>query len=236
MTGLITPPCGGPGRLPADLAVFHHPGAQHRAQELQDRLVADAFLHRLHELLVRNRRKTGGDVRLDHPPAAPPALIDEHLQGVVRRPPRAEPEAARQEVRLEDRLEHDLQRGLHDPVADRGNRQRPHLVPYPGLGISTRRAGIGRYRLSRSSLASSPSSRATPYSSTWARVILSMPGAPLFRRTATHARHRTSLRMTLSSARGTSARDRPWPPGKAHAARHGPDQPGHPGPIPKRRD
>ncbi len=27
---------------------------------------------------------------------------------------------------------------------------------------------------------------------------LSMPGAPLFLRTATHARHRTSLRLTLS--------------------------------------
>jgi hypothetical protein len=68
----------------------------------------------------------------------------------------------------------------------------------PGLGISTRRAALGRYLLSRSSLASSPSSRATPYSSTWARVTLPVPGAPLFRRTATHARHRTSLRMTLS--------------------------------------
>lgn len=31
-------------------------------------------------------------------------------------------------------------------------------------------------------------------SSTSARVILSIPGAPLLRRTATHARHRTSLR------------------------------------------
>ena len=82
---------------------------------------------------MRDRRETGSDVRLDHPPAAPPALIDEHLQGVVRRAPGTEPEAARQEVRLEDRLEHDLQRGLHDPVADRGNRQRPHLVR-PGLG------------------------------------------------------------------------------------------------------
>jgi hypothetical protein len=67
----------------------------------------------------------------------------------------------------------------------------------PGLGISTRRAGSGRYRPSRSSQASSPSSRATPYSSTAARVVLSMPGAPSFRRTMTHARHRTSLRMTL---------------------------------------
>jgi hypothetical protein len=57
------------------------------------------------------------------------------------------------------------------------------------------------------------------------------------RRTATHARHRTSLRMILCrAARGTSGRDRPWPPGKAHAARHGPDQPGNPRPTPKRRD
>ena len=61
-------------------------------------------------------------------------LINEYLQGVVRRPPRAEPEAARQEVRLEDRLEHDLQRGLHDPVADRGNRQRPLLAACPASG------------------------------------------------------------------------------------------------------
>jgi hypothetical protein len=58
-----------------------------------------------------------------------------------------------------------------------------------GLGISTRRAAIGQYLLSRSELASSSSGRVTPNSSTWARVILSIPGAPLFRRTATHARH-----------------------------------------------
>ena len=38
------------------------------------------------------------------------------------------------------------------------------------------------------------------------------------------------------TARGTSARDRPWPPGTAHAAKHGPDRPGHPGPTPARRD
>ena len=117
----------GPGDWPPDLPVFHHPGAQHHAQELQDSLVADAFLHRLHQLLMRDRRETTGDVRLGHPPAAPPALINEYLQGIVRRPLRAEPETARQEVRLKDRLEHNLRCGLHDPVADRGNRQRPLL-------------------------------------------------------------------------------------------------------------
>jgi hypothetical protein len=74
----------GPGGWPPELPVLHHPGAQHRAQELEDGLIADAFLHRLHQLIMRNRREAAGDVRLDHPPAAPPALIDEHLQGVVR--------------------------------------------------------------------------------------------------------------------------------------------------------
>jgi hypothetical protein len=64
----------------------------------------------------------------------------------------------------------------------------------PGLGISTLRAGSGRHRPLRSSSASSPSSRVTPYSSTMAKVVLSMPGAPLLRRTAIHARHRTSSR------------------------------------------
>src|SRR6266581_846769 len=84
----------------------------------------------------------------------------------------------------------------------------------PGLGMNTRRAGSGRYRPSLSSLASSPSSRATPYSSTSARVILSMPGAPLFARTTTHARHRTSLRLTLSYSAWNLR------PGSALAARY----------------
>ena len=64
----------------------------------------------------------------------------------------------------------------------------------PGLGISTFRAGSGRHVPARNSPASSPSSRVTPYSSTSAKVILSMPGAPLLRRTAIHARHKTSSR------------------------------------------
>ena len=67
---------------------------------------------------MRNRRKTIGDIRLDHPPATPPGLINEHLQGVVRTALRAEPERTRQHVGLEDRLEHDLHRGLHNPVRE----------------------------------------------------------------------------------------------------------------------
>ena len=66
--------------------------------------------------------------------------------------------------------------------------------PLPGLGISASRAGNGRHVPARGSLASSPSSRDTPCSSTSARVVLSMPGAPLFRRTACHARCKASSR------------------------------------------
>src|SRR5438874_5504479 len=53
-----------------------------------------------------------------------------------------------------------------------------------------------------------------PYSSTPARVILSMPGAPLFRRTAAHARHKTSLRRILSYSAWNLR------PGSALAARY----------------
>jgi hypothetical protein len=111
-----------PGDLAPNLPVLHDPRAQDHPQELQDGLVAHPFLDRLHQPVVRNRREAVGDVRLHHPPAAPRLLVHEHLQGIMRRPPRAEPEGARQEVRLEDRLEHDLHSGLHDPVANRRNR------------------------------------------------------------------------------------------------------------------
>ena len=111
----------GPGHLPPQPPAFHHPGAQHRAQERQDGLVTDAFLDRSHQLVLRNRGKAVRDVRFNHPSPSLPGLINQDLEGIVRRPLRAEPEAARQEVRLEDRLEHDLHRGLHDPVTDRGD-------------------------------------------------------------------------------------------------------------------
>ena len=82
---------------------------------------------------MRNRRKTIGDVRLDHPPFALPGLVDEYLQRIVCRPLRAEPETARQKPGLKDRLEHDLHRGRHDTVTDRRNRQRT-LFARPRFG------------------------------------------------------------------------------------------------------
>ena len=70
----------------------------------------------------------------------------------------------------------------------------------PGLGMNTRRAGNGRYRRSLNSVTSSSRSRATPYSSTAAKVTRSMPATPRLRRTSCHALSNTSLRQTLSNS------------------------------------
>jgi site-specific DNA recombinase len=72
------------GHRPTNVAVLHHPGTQNRAHEPQDALVTHAFLDRLHQLVVRNRRETVSDVRLDHPPPTSPGLIDDDLQSVER--------------------------------------------------------------------------------------------------------------------------------------------------------
>ena len=66
-----------------------------------------------------------GDVCFHHHPPPRPGLVHDRVQRVVRRTLRSEPEAARCEIRLENRLEHDLQRGLHHPVTNRRDAQRP---------------------------------------------------------------------------------------------------------------
>src|SRR6476659_7309418 len=180
------------------LPLFHHPCTQDHPQQFENGLVTDAFLDRLHQLLARNRRKAIGDIRLDHPPATPPGLINEHLQPIVRTTFRTEPERARQHVRLEHRLQHDLTAACTIRSRTEGIDNGLDSPSTPGFGMNTRRAGSGRYRPCLNSSANSSSSRTTPYSSTSARVTLSMPGAPSFARTAIHPRHRTSLRKTLS--------------------------------------
>ena len=164
------------------------------------------------------------------------ALIDEHLQGIVRRPPRAEPEAARQEIRLEDRLEHDLHRGLHDPVANRRNRQRPLLARRARLGDqhppAQAAAGSGP---PPARLASSPSSRV------YAVLLDTGQGDLVDARRAVVPAHRdprapqTSLRLTLSYSAWNLR------PGSALAARYSAcckARTGSPGTrtIPARRD
>ena len=68
----------------SDSPVHHGPGVQHRAQELQQVAVDDPFLDGRHQPVVRDRFEAVRDVRLYHPASAPPRLIDEHLEGVVR--------------------------------------------------------------------------------------------------------------------------------------------------------
>ena len=119
--------------------VLQHPGAQQCAHQAEHGPVADAFLDRLHQPGVRNRLKTVGDIRLHHPAAPPPGLVNEHLQGIVRRPPRAKPKGTVQHVSFEDRLEHDPHRRLHDPVAHRGDGG----FKLPSLRLSVR-FGVGR--------------------------------------------------------------------------------------------
>src|SRR5215218_2219962 len=117
----------GSGRSAGDRAVLHDAGAQHAAHQVQEPAVDDTFLDGRRQTVVRDRLKTAGDVRLDHPLPAPPCLVDEDLEGVVRRLARAKPERARQEVRFKDRLEHDPRCGLHDAITHRRDRQRPPL-------------------------------------------------------------------------------------------------------------
>src|SRR6266511_2606093 len=115
------------GHAAPDRALLHHPRAQQRTHQLEQLAVTDPLLNRRHQPVVRNRLETRGDVRLYHPAPAFPGLIDQDLQGIVRRASRAKPERALEEVGLEDRLDRRLQRRLHDPVADSGDRKRPLL-------------------------------------------------------------------------------------------------------------
>jgi hypothetical protein len=117
-----------PGTAAPDRPILHHPGAQHRAHELQEMAVADPFLDRRHQPVMRNRLVTVSDVRLDHPAPALPGFVDHDLERVVCRAPGPKPKRARQEVGFEYRLDDDLRRRLHDPITQRRDRKRTPLL------------------------------------------------------------------------------------------------------------
>ena len=115
----------------------------------------------------------------------------------MRAPPRTEPERAREEIRLEHGLQHDFQRSLHNAVTHGRNRQRPLFLA----------AGLWYEH---------PACRKRPVTAVphLRGQLIKEPGNPIFLdirksggvnargaiilRTAAHARHRTSLRRTLS--------------------------------------
>jgi hypothetical protein len=126
------PALRGPSAGTPDRPILHHPGAQHRAQELEGVTVDDPLLDRRHQLRLRNRLETVGDIRLHNPPPAAPRLINEDLERVVRRASGSKPERALEHVSLEDRLNDDLGGRLNNAIANSRNRERTQLLT-PGL-------------------------------------------------------------------------------------------------------
>ena len=132
---------------------------------------------------MRNLRKAVGDIRFNHPPSTPPGLIDEHLQGFVlprfgRNPNEHGQKSAskigsstifsaacttRSRTAGIDNGRCSLGPGLRNQHPAR--RQRP-IRPLPQFG---------------GQLVEEPGQPRTPATS--ASVVLSMPGAPLLRRT-----------------------------------------------------
>ena len=133
--------------------------------------------------------KAAGDLRLDHPPAAPPVPIDHDLAGVVRRPPRADPETARQKP-ASNTGSSTIFRPPHDPVATRGDRKRPVLVLQARLGDQHPPAGKGRHRPSLRSAVSSPASRSSRTRARSGPAWFCRCRFTSLTRTATHPRHR----------------------------------------------
>ena len=181
--------------------------------------VGDPLLDRRHQPRVRDRLKTVGDVRLGNPSPAPPRLINENLERVVRRAPGPKPERALEHVSLEDRLNDDLGGRLNDTVADSGNRERTPLLRSAGLRDEH---PAGRKRTPapvlevRGQLIEQLGRRRTPRRRRWS-VGRCRPRHDWRAPAPTRALERLCGR-SCRRARGTVARDRPWPPGKAFVA------------------
>ena len=141
------------------------------------------------------------DVGVEHPLPDPGWPSDGRLRGPVRRSLRAEPETHWVEVSFEDRLEDDL-RCRHDhPIGDSGNAERPGFPRFsrlwdvdPPQWLRPVRTGS---KLCGEAVEEGPHRLGAP-GFTSAMVTPSTPGAPWLVATSTHARHITSLRVSLS--------------------------------------
>ena len=131
------------------------------------------------------------------------------------------PARPRQEVAFEDRFDRRLQSRLHDAVTHARDRERTLLVR-TGLG-DPHPAGWQRPVLSslevRGQFVEQPGH---PLVLDVGDGRWSMPAAPRLRRTAPGALQHVPAMDLVIEVRGTIARGRPWPPGKAFAAGLGP--------------
>lgn len=93
----IEPRCGSPA--PGSPTSFT---SGVRSEPVQDLLGLGATTP-LKETRPRLSGEAVGDIRLDNPAPSPEGLVDDDLQGVVRRPLGPKPKRTRKHVRLEDR-------------------------------------------------------------------------------------------------------------------------------------
>src|SRR5699024_12749835 len=102
--------------------------------------VADLFIDSFLQRFVRE----GVEVALKdgdhHPGGAGLQVLVDGPQGVLASPARPEAVARVQKLRLEDRFNREFERGLHDPVLDRRDAQRPgpagHFSDLEGFDVT----------------------------------------------------------------------------------------------------
>ena len=127
-----------------DRPVLHHPARNSARRSLRRwRSTIRSSIACINRV-VRDRLETVGDIRLDHPPPAPPASSTMSCRASCADRLRPKAERARLEVGLEDRLDH----RLRWPPARSGRAPSGSTAAaapgMPGFGMKTRRAGSGR--------------------------------------------------------------------------------------------
>src|SRR5579875_3367229 len=93
--------------------------------------IDDSLRHRMHQWAVGNGIEVFGQIRVDHIGVAFAEKFVHFLDRVLGAALRSVTISTGFQVRLEDRLQHQFGGGLHHPIADRGNTERP--LPAPRL-------------------------------------------------------------------------------------------------------
>jgi hypothetical protein len=128
------------------------------------------------------------DVGIEHPVGSPVGRHPDRFERLVGGTLGPEPKALRGEIGLEDWLEDDLGRRHDDTVGHGWDAERPGLPRLARFWDVDPPQRLRAIRLSQK----------LPPSLIDVMVTPSTPGAPWFFATSTQARHKTSLRATLS--------------------------------------
>jgi hypothetical protein len=128
----MTPPCGVPQLLslpchasrPITVPLLDRSLEPH-LDKTQDVPIDDAPSHTLHQLGMRNGVEVLGQIGIHHIGVALAEQFVHRLDRVGRRPTRSIAVSIGLEVRLEDRFDHELHSGLHHPVPNGRDAERP---------------------------------------------------------------------------------------------------------------